>query len=56
VSASQTRKPAKGADSAAGKARAKPLPAPMNKALEPFVSALADLIVADLLRVKTEKR
>jgi hypothetical protein len=39
--------------------KAEPLP-PVNKALEPFVSALADLIVADLvahpLRVNPDKR
>lgn len=39
--------------------KAEPLP-PLNKALEPFVSALADLIIADLrtrpLRVSDEKK
>jgi hypothetical protein len=76
VSALPARKPAKVANSAAGKARAEPLPEPspkltktrrkaeslppVNKALEPFVSALADLLIADLLtrplRVSDEKK
>jgi hypothetical protein len=57
VSASPARQPTKAADSAAaGKVRAKPLPAPVKPELRPFVSALAELLIADLLRVATEKR